>query len=227
MIGALAVTAACATPDSAKRPVEKTTAVEVREPEPPPESDGLYAVAAALEDALSGRLRHLGTGRWPGIERSSACAFRNDRVVVVLAYCTVTETPAFRVDVYSPEHGRVRLYAEARGPLSTRRRADYFTFTAASEPPPPPEGSVGSLSLGMSYDELRRYERRRYDAYLPTCYGGTEHGEKVGGCLGDLAARADAWTASNGTFLEHASNDWYRLVRELRAMAMRHGRDPD
>jgi hypothetical protein len=199
----------------------------VRKPRPEPEPKGLYTVAEALDDALSGPLRYLGTGRWPGIERSRACAFRNDRVLVVLAYCTVTETPALRVDIYSPEEGRVRVYAEARGPVSKRRRADYFTFTAASEPSAPPGTSRSTVSLDMSFDELRRYEKRRYDAYLPSCYGGTQHGEAVGGCLGELAGREARWMAQNRTFLEGASDDWYRLVRELRMLSAGYGRDPE
>jgi hypothetical protein len=202
-----------------------TVVVGVPTPTRPAER-GLYTPDEALRDVLSGGLEYIGTGRWPGIERSSACAFRNRRVVIVNAYCTITETQAFRLDVYSPERGRVRIYAEARAPLSARSRPDYFTFVVESEPPAALNARMPGITLAMSYPELQRYEQQRYDASLPGCYGGEQRDQPVGGCLGALAPRADQWAASNRPFFEHASNDWYRVVRELRALAARYGTEP-
>jgi len=196
-------------------------------PTPQPSSQLLYPVDEALRDVLSGELEYVGTGRWPGIERSYACAFRNQRVLVVSAYCAPKETPAFRLDVYSPERGRVSIYAEARGGVSARNRASYFTFTAASAPAPTPDTLIPPVALAMSYDDLQHYERRRYAAFLPSCFGGERHAQREGACLGALAPHADAWAARNRDFLEHANSDWYHVVGKLRELANRYGRDPD
>src|SRR5690349_16928141 len=95
--------AACGT----AKPVERARPVVVERKPAPPRQQGLYTAEEALRDVLSGELQFIGTGRWPGVERSRACAFRNERVVVVNAYCTLNEVQAFRIDVYSPERGRV------------------------------------------------------------------------------------------------------------------------
>ena len=186
----------------------------------------LYTADEGLRDVLSGELEYLGTGRWPGIERSRACAFRNDRVLIVNVYCTRTETPAFRVDVYSPTRGRVRIYAEANGPVSTRARSDYFTFMVEGGLPPDADAPVDHLALNMNYQELSHYEEQRYRAYLPGCYAGQRHYQTVSGCMGTLASRQDEWTSRNQSFVQSANDDWYRVIRELRALATRYGRDP-
>lgn len=197
-------------------------------PVPQPAVQGsLYGADEALRDVLSGDLEYVGTGRWPGIERSRACAFRNRRVLVVNAYCTLTETQAFRIDVYSPERGSIRIYAEAAAPLSRRRRADYFIFKAESGPPPSPAAHIPPLRLTMSYRELSRYEQQRYDGLLPGCFGGEQHRQKLGGCLGTLAPRAQQWVAENRPFLEHANDDWYRVIQQMRVLAARYGREQD
>jgi hypothetical protein len=79
----------------------------------------------------------------------------------------------------------------------------------------------------MSFAQLRDYEERRYQAFLPACYGGVEHDQRRSGCLGALATRAGTWSERNGAFLEHANDDWYQVVRELRALAMQYGVDPE
>lgn len=188
---------------------------------------GLYAADEALRDALASRWEYVGTGRWPGINRFHACAFRNQRVLIVNVYCTITETQAFRLDVYSPTRGRVRIYAEANGPISGRTRHDYFTFMAESEPTSDPLARMPPVALTMSFEELRAYDEMRYHAYLPACYGGEENSRPRGGCLDALAPRAREWADRNRAFLEHASDDWYRVVREMRAWAARYGREPD
>lgn len=187
----------------------------------------LYSAEEALRDALSGPLEHVGTGRWPGVDRMYACAFRNARVLVVNVYCTLTETPAFAVQVYSPTRGRARIYAESRGPVSEHSRKDYFTFTAESEPPPGPEARVAPLRLGMSFLDLHVYETERHRAFLPACYGGIEFSRERSGCLDALAPRKAEWTAQNRSFFANANDDWYRLVRALRSQAQQHGKEPD
>jgi hypothetical protein len=208
-------------PARAKAPATQATQAPSSRP-----VEGLYAPEEALRDALSSPLQHIGTGRWPGINRMYACAFRNERVLVVNVYCGRTDVPAFRVDVYSPKRGRVRIYAEASGPILTRMRHQYFTFMAESEPPPGPEAHMPALALTMSLAELRAYDKQRYGAYLAACYGGQEHARPRGACLGALAARGAEWASQSRVFLERANDDWYRMVRAMRAVAIRYGKDP-
>ena len=195
----------------------------VREPEPEPPARSLYSAQDALNDVLSSDLQYIGTGRWPGVERSRACAFRNQRVVIVNDYCTLKETEAFRIEVYSPERGRVRIYAETHGALSAHRRRDYFTFMVESAPVPNTDARIPALTLATSYDQLRSYEQQHYEAYLPSCYGGEQHRQKVGGCLGALGPRANEWATENRAFLERASDEWYRVVRQMRELAGHYG----
>jgi len=82
------------------------------------------------------------------------------------------------------------------------------------------------LALTMSFAALQRYERRRYERFLPTCYGGVELRRPQGGCLGELKPRAAQWAARNRPFLERPPDDWYRIVRALRALAGEHGKHP-
>lgn len=194
---------------------------------PPPAPKGLYSAQEALRDVLSGELEYIGTGRWPGVERSRACAFRNQRVVIVNAYCTLNEVNAFRIDVYSPQRGSVRIYAETKGALSTRQRRDYFTFTVESSPPPSSAARLPPLRLAMPYEELRSYEQKRYEAFLPGCFGGEKYEQPVGGCLGELAPRHTEWAAQNRAFLDRASDDWYRVIRQMRTLAARYGVHPE
>jgi hypothetical protein len=187
---------------------------------------GLYSLDEALKDALSGPWTYVGTGPWTGNQRLKACAYRNDRVLVVNVYCTIKEAKAFRVDVFSPTRGRVRLYAEARAPISTIKRRSYFSFTGGSEPPPPARARLPSVTLTMSFPQLLDYDQRRYRAFLPGCYGGVENHRRQGGCVGALARRAPEWAKANQSFLKDPPADWYRLIAELRALAPQHGHDP-
>jgi hypothetical protein len=194
-------------------------------PSPPRGPAGVYGLDEALDDALSGPLTYIGTGPWTGNQRVQACAYRNDRVIVVNAYCTVTEVKAFRVDVFSPTRGRVRIYAEARAPISTVTRREYFTFTAESEPPAGPRAALPPLTVTMTFPQLLAYDQRRYERFLPSCHGGVEIHRRQGGCARELGARGRRWAAANRAFLDAPPAAWYRIVRELRALARRHGRD--
>ena len=146
---------------------------------------------------------------------------------MVNVYCTRKEPTAFRIDVYSPTRGWVRIYAEAKVPVSTVRRRAYFTFTAEAQPPPRPEVGLPPLTLTMSFSELQRYDQKRYERFLPACYGGVEIHRPRGGCLGELVSRAAQWAKRNKRFLEHPPDDWYHIVRELRALAGKHGKKLD
>jgi hypothetical protein len=78
----------------------------------------------------------------------------------------------------------------------------------------------------MSFDELRGYEQKRYDAYLPACFAGEQHERPIKGCLGSLAAQAEPWALSNRDFLSRPSGDWYRVVQMMRELSTRYGKDP-
>lgn len=225
----LAVACAPATrpsPRAVKR-VSQPRAVVRRVPEPYPQPQGLlYTAEEALRDALSGRWEFLGTGPWHGNARMHACVFRNRRVFIVNVYCTLTDRQALRVDIFSPQRGRIRLYAEGPAPISAQRRQRYFTFTAESEPPAAGAKGLPQVSLGMNFGVLADYDRQRYEAYLPSCFAGEELSRERHGCLGALRGQGAGWAADNHAFLTAASADWYRLVRELRAAALRYGRDP-
>jgi hypothetical protein len=75
----------------------------------------------------------------------------------------------------------------------------------------------------MPYEALRSYEQQRYAAYLPSCYGGEQNERNVGGCLGSLGPRSREWVAQNSAFLERANEDWYRVIRQLRGLALHYG----
>lgn len=221
---AMASLAACGATKPAPADRNSARAVATTAPTPVSQSaPGLYSAAEALSDTLSGPLEYVGSGTWPEVERVQACVFRNQRVIVVNAYCTLTESSVFRIDVYSPTRGRVRIYAEGKGPVSAQMRQSYFTFKAVSEELPGP--ALGPLTLSMSFPELREYDQQRYEAFLPACFGGTELNQPRSGCLGSLAPQAGAWTSQHRAFLDHASDDWYRVLREMRVLASQYGKD--
>ena len=193
----------------------------------PARGEDLYPLDEALKDALTGPWKQLGTGPWYGNSHVPACAYRNERVILVNVYCALKEPNAFRLDVYSPTRGWVSICAEAKVPVSTVRRGNYFSFTAEAQPPPRPEAGVPPLALTMSFAELRRYDQRRSERFLPTCYGGVELHRPRGGCLGELAPHAKKWAERNKPFFAHPPEDWYYIVRELRALAAKHGKHLD
>jgi hypothetical protein len=222
---------ACAKVTVPERPAPSPTPpppVPLTPPPPvaPRQPTGIYGLNEAVEDALSGPWTYVGTGPWTGNQRVKACAYRNERVLIVNVYCTIKEVKAFRVDVFSPTRGRVRIYAEGRAPISTLTRRDYFTFTGESEPAPSRRAGLPPVSLAMSFSDLLSYDGRRYRAFLPSCYGGVEIDRRQGGCAPGLASHTSAWAASNRTFLRDPPPTWYRLVTELRALARQHGQDP-
>ena len=141
---------ACRTSRPSEQPPLRPSVVDVQKPGPPPQS-GLYSAQEALRDVLSGELEYIGTGRWPGVERSRACAFRNQRVVVVNAYCTLNEAQAFRIEVYSPTRGRVRSCRIERRVAS--RRGDYSHL--GREQLPPDRSEHSPLTLAMPSEQMR------------------------------------------------------------------------
>jgi hypothetical protein len=202
-------------------PVEERPA-PVAEPEEP-----LYPLDEALADARSGPLTHIGTGPWHGLHRIWACAYRNDEVIVVNAYCTIKEMPAFRIDVFHPTRGRVTIYAEAEKPISRLTRADYFTFKGESEPLAPASAGLPAFSLGMSLAELQAYDKARYEKFLPACWGGVEIHNAQGGCLRELKPLAADFAARNEAFLREPPPEWYQMVKDMRALAAKDGHHVD
>lgn len=195
-------------------------------PAPPSPLPSLYTLQEVITDALSGPLQFIGTGPWPGIQRSYACAYHNDQVIVVDVYCSIKEGKAVRLDVFSPTRGRARLYAEGSRAISQLVRRDYFTFTGEAQAAPLRREHLPPVRLTMSMPQLQDYEQQRYKRFLPTCYGGVEHNRPQGGCGGELAPQARSWARANQPFLDQPPEPWYRLVAQLRALAVDHGRDP-
>jgi hypothetical protein len=145
-------------------------------------------VTEALDDIAASPLTFVGTGEWFGNATIHACAYRNERVLVVNVYCTVKETPAFSIVVLSPTRGRLRIYAEADAAISTLKRAEYQTFDA--EVQPPLDGDA--LALSFTYAELRAWDERRYNSHLGACwYANAEES-----CSGGLAPKLSAWSES-------------------------------
>lgn len=225
----LACVCACyhdaAPPPHRDTPVETTQraplTVQSTQPEPTREGE-LYAMDEALADALSGPLQHIGTGAWFGLFRVNACAYRNQRVIVVNVYCTTNEMKAFSIVVLSPTRGRAVIYAEADAPISTLKRGDYFTFKGEANVPP--DSSLRPLSLGFGYDELTTWDEKRYNKYLPGCFGGVEIKRPQSGCLKPFEAKAATWKDRNQPFFDDPPEDWYRIVREMRERAKRDGK---
>lgn len=204
-------------------PIEDGQPLEAQSPKrAEPRRDGdMYALDEALADVLSGPLEHIGTGPWFGLFRINACAYRNDRVIVVNIYCTTNEMKAFSIVVFSPARGRAVIYAEAERPISQLSRADYFTFKAETQPPP--DSSLRPVSLDFTYDELTAWDEQRYYKWIPGCFGGVEIKRPQGGCLKALASQATTWKQRNQPFLDDPPEDWYRIVREMRRRAARDG----
>ena len=194
----------------------------VAAPHPPlvaaPRPGELYALDDALDDVLSGPLVHIGTGDWFGLFRIHACAYRNDRVIVVNVYCTANEMSSFGLVVLSPARGRTYIYAEAKAPISTLARGDYFTFKAESSPPLV-DDKLAALDLAFSYAELRAWDERRYYRNIPGCFYGVEINRPLRGCLQGLDARQTTWLERNQHFLDDPPEPWYRIVKQLRARA--------
>jgi hypothetical protein len=188
-----------------------------------PRRDGaLYALDEALADVLSGPLEHVGTGPWFGLFRINACAYRNQRVFVVNIHCTTKEMKAFSIVVLSPTRGRAAIYAEAERPISQLDRRDYFTFKAEAQPPP--DASLPRLSLDGSYDQLTAWDEKRYYKWIPGCFGGVEIRRPLAGCLQQLESHKRAWQERNQGFFDDPPAEWYRIVREMRARAVRDGK---
>jgi hypothetical protein len=207
-------------------PPPEPAPIVVPSPALPPAIDrSQYAFDEALADVLAGPLTHIGTGDWYGLARFHACAYRNHRVIVVNLYCSPREISSFAVVVLSPDRGRAFLYAEARAPISTLRRADYFTFKGETSPAQV-DAEVPALELGVSLDQLRAWDERRYRAYQPGCFGGVESGRPQGGCLQAMRDQAPAWLERNQPLLADPPEAWYQVVRLLRGRATMEGKEP-
>jgi hypothetical protein len=203
-----------ATPGHPELEAQRLDAAVPSEPdveEPPVEP--LYTITEALEDVASGPLELIGTGPWFGNASIHACAYRNERVVVVNVYCTRKETPALGLAVLSPTRGRVYIYAEADEAISTLQRTDYGTFRADVQP----SREEAPVALDLSYTELNAWEERRYKAYKGACW--QDSGQSA--CSGDLEPLRDEWAASAKPFIAEPPESWYQLTKDLHARAVR------
>jgi hypothetical protein len=194
---------------------------EAPPPSPPPAPTGhdVYGATEAIADAFSGPWTFVGTGEWFGLFSINACVYKNERVLIVNHYCTSKEMSSAGVIVLSPTRGRVYLYAEGKTPISTSRRDAWATFKAEGNLPTndPP------LRLDFTWGELRAWDEARYYMNAPGCFGGVENHKPQAGCY-RLDAAVEDWGARNKDFLAEPSEDWYRLVRELRTVAKRDAR---
>jgi hypothetical protein len=182
----------------------------------PAAANALYTIPEALDDLAASPLAFIGTGEWFGNASIHACAYRNDRVIVVNVYCTRKETPALGLIVLSPARGRVRIYVEDDAAISTLKRKDYQTFRAEAQPPldaDPPR-------LDFTYAELNAWEERRYHAGQGACWLESGYGDCSDRLAVDASGRA-AWSASTKTFLADPPESWYALTKDLHGRATR------
>jgi hypothetical protein len=182
----------------------------------------LYPLEEALADALSSPLEYVGTGMWPGQFRIPSCIYRNKKVIVVNAYCTIKEIGATGITVLHPEKGRVGFYAEAQGPISTIGREDYENWGFSSADPVP------GLRLNMKLDEVVKYEERRVKFSKSFCSAGlgVSVDKKNGSCRLKTPAVEQWWEGYYNPLLKQPPAGWYELMKVLRKRAPKDGR-PD
>jgi hypothetical protein len=192
-------------------------------PPEPARMPEMYALDEALADVLSGPLVHIGTGPWYAVNKINACAYRNERVIVINVYCTQKEMEAFSIIVLSPTKGRASFYAESGKVVSGLKRAQYLSFKGETQPL---AGlSLPPVSLKWNYGEVAAWDEKRHKKYAAACYGGTELKKPQSGCLRTLQAHAATWQERNQPFLDNPPEDWYRIVREMRAKAKQDGKN--
>ena len=173
-----------------------------------PPAEPLYTVTEAFEDIASGPLEFIGTGEWYGNFSIHGCAYRNKRVIVAYQYCTMKEQPALGLTVISPTKGRINIYAESEGPISTRTRADYFSFRIEGERP------FEGIELSTTYADLRAWDERRYNAHVGVCWYENGVDCSNGAAPGD-------WGESAKAFIDEPPAEFYRLAKDLHARAVR------
>jgi hypothetical protein len=170
-----------------------------------------YPPAEALADARSGPLEVVGVGAWPGVFRRLSCVYRNAQVFVVDERCSDPREPSsLVVHVLSPVRGRATVFAEAGGPISRARRADYRSFgVAASVPREPP----AALDVAMGYEEVLAHETVPVAVTRGTCSAGTQRPQ--GSCSKGVPTTAEAYAAAVAPFLREPPAGWYDLVGAL------------
>lgn len=177
----------------------------------------LYTVAEAFDDIAADPLVFLGAGAWFGNSSIPACAYRNARVIVVYHYCTGKEQPALGIEVVSPTRGRLLIYAEATGAVSTLPRAKYFAFRVEVQPVIPDV----PIALTVTYPELDAWQERRYNADAGGCWNGD--GDD---CSAELKPRFAAWLPATQEFLATPPEAFFKLAKDLHARAVRDSRRP-
>lgn len=183
----------------------------------------VYNLDEALADAFSSPWTFVGTGEWFGMFKVNACVYRNDRVFIVNIYCTLKEKRAFGLVVLSPTRGRAHIYAEGERPISETRRPDWMTFKGEANIAVV-DDRVPALRLDFTYTQLREWDEKRYYRHSAGCFGGVEIKRPQGGCLHGLDDHAAAWAARNKAFFDAPNDDWYRMVKEMRARVVKDAR---
>jgi hypothetical protein len=204
-------------PPPRQSPPEPIHPVKARSPVPGKPGD-LYALDEALADALSGKWTFVGTGEWFGMFRINACVYRNERVYIVNVYCTRREMRSFGVVILSPTRGRVKIYAEGAKVPTASKVADWSTFKAESTLP-----TDEPAHMDFTYAELRAWDERRYYKHSAGCWLGTEINRPHHGCL-KVPEREAEWTARNKDFFSDSNAHWFRMIKEIRALAVRDAR---
>jgi hypothetical protein len=202
-------------PGGAPSPAQNTMPAPAAQPaagQAPVYAAPVYAAEEAVRDALASPLGLVGIGGWTGYYRHLSCIYRNAQVIVVDMRCNKRETYQFSAIVYSPSRGRVELVADARqktAALSTVQRPDYETFEVSCTGPwaGPPQ-----LALGMSYDDLTRYDEQR-----SRFQGGCELAPRVpqGVCSHGAPYPVQTFASANARFFEAPPQEWYTFVRTL------------
>ncbi len=169
-----------------------------------------YSLPDALADALSGPLRLIGKGAWYGLSGSLACAYRNDRVLVVDQYCRQRELRNLSITVVSPLRGRATIDAEGKAAVSKLQRRDYLSFSGRSET----LDSRRPLSLDMSVEDLSQYHAFAGRS-VPFCDLRLRGEQKQGGCIKPLTALYPAYEAENLGFITAPPASWFSFVRSL------------
>ena len=193
------------------RVVESTRAggdAEGPAPLPATREAPVYTVTEALDDVLSGPLEFVGHFASPGLFQVLACAYRNDKVLVIDERCLPDARGRMTLHIYAPDVGRLVLWGRTAdgAPLQSMSPSSYESFGVASYPPAP-VGVEPAIRIGMSAVEMREHqeamrtlgsERRRQGIpQEPACWHSSDQAPQCDRPNGsDFAASAASFVAS-------------------------------
>jgi len=178
----------------------------------------LYPPEEALADALSSPLRLISL-RQTDPNDVPECAYRNQKVLVLNAYCTTREIQATGITIIHPERGHVHLYAEAKEPISKLTREDYDNWKFSTHDPLP------GARLDMTFEELLQHDDRRQRLRDHACYAGIQMSPN-GACWKKTPEFEAWWATLYKPLLKNPPARWNELIRVLRKRAVKDGK-PD